>query len=383
MAYDGQLNTNKVFASLFNMIISLQVFSAGITDLGGIYEARKVDGTLYGDTKLYISTDALKTYPWDGTDTTGDYNLLTVKRPPAPVQEKITIDIFRQIPVTVDEYLTKQAFLDEGSFGSFNGVILSWLQITKAVYEHTTFTANIIVSGQAKATALASIALYAPDAGFTGRDLLVYKAQELYRQIEDQVKELNEPSRAYNDNDFLRNYHLEDFDIVVPLGVLSSVRKMDVPFLFSPDEKPIFKEVHWKYFGAINATGATMTGTNSTVRALVEKDYSVGSPAVITHCFPGDLLPSLATYLADETYTATYTARPSINDDVTILLIHKQDYPIMSAFSVGTSFFNARRLDMNHYLTFGHNEVYDAHLGERALLKVATVNTDPAPAPAP
>lgn len=373
MAYDGHLNTNKVFASLFNMIISLQVFSAGITDLGGIYEARKVDGTLYGDTKLYISTDALKTYPWDGTDTTGDYNLLTIKRPPAPIQEKIVIDTFRQIPVTVDEYLTKQAFLDEGSFGSFNGVILSWLQTTKEVYEHTTFTANILVSAQAKATALTTISLVAPDAGFTGRDLLVYKAQELYRRIEDHVKELNEPSRAYNDNHFLRNYHLEDFDIVVPLGVLSSVRKMDVPFLFTPDEKPVFKEIHWKYFGAIIGTGATLTGTNTTVRALVEKDYTVSE--VVTHCFPGDLLPNLATFVANEAYTATYASRPAITDNVTILLIHKQDFPIMSAFSVGTSFFNARRLDMNHYLTFGHNPVYDAHLGEHALLKVATANS--------
>lgn len=375
MAYDGQLNTNKIFAALFNMIISLQVFPAGITDLGGIYGNRKVDGTLYGDTKLYISTDALKTYDFDQTDDTGGYNLLTVKRPPAPKQDKVTISVFRQIPVTVDDYLTKQAFMDEGSFGSFNGVILSWLQITKEVYEHTTFTADIVVSGQAKATALPSIALYPPDVAITGRDLLIWKAQELYRQIEDHVKELNEPSRDYNDNGFLRNYHLEDFDIIVPLGVLSSVRKMDVPFLFTPDEKPVFKEVHWKYFGAINATGATLTGTNTTVRALVEKDYTVSE--VVTHCFPGDLLPNLATYLDNETYTATYTAKPSISDDVTILLIHKQDYPIMSAFSVGTSFFNARRLDMNHYLTFGHNPVYDAHLGERALLKIATVNTEP------
>jgi hypothetical protein len=93
------------------------------------------------------------------------------------------------------------------------------------------------------------------------------------------------------------------------------------------------------------------------------------------------LLPNLATYLANETYTATFEARPSINDDITVLLIHKQDYPIMSAFSVGTSFFNARRLDMNHYLTFGHNPVYDAHLGEHALLSLETVNTAPVPAP--
>lgn len=378
MAYDGQLKTNAVFASLFNMIISLQVFAAGIQlGMESIYGPRKVDGTLYGDTKLYISTDALKSYPWDGTDTPGGYNLLTVKRPPAPVEEAIQIDTYRQIPVTVDDYLTKQAFESEGSFGTFNGVVLSWLQVTKDVYEHTTFTADIIVSAEDKATSLGTIDLYAPDAAFTGYDLLKWKAQELYRQIEDAMKELMEPSREYNDIGFLRNYRLEDFDIVVPLGVLSSVNKHDIPFLFTPDDKPIFKEVHWKYFGTINDTGATLEGTNTTVRALVEKDYTVGE--VTTHCFPGDLLPNLATYLGDETYTATYTERPSINDDITILMVHKQDYPIMSAFSVGTSFFNARRLDMNHYLTFGHNNVYNAHLGERALLKMVTNNTAPKP----
>lgn len=374
MDWDGQLNTNSIFASLFNMIISLQVFPTGIADLNGIYQSRKVDGTLYGDTKVYISTDALKSYEWDGSDTPGSYNLLTVKRPPAPVQEALVIDTFRQIPVTVDEYLTKQAFLDEGSFGSFNGVILSWLQTTKQVYEHTTYTARILVSAQAKATDLGDVLLYA-NTDDTGRALILWKAQELYRQIEDYMNELKEPSRAYNDNGFLRNYTINDFDIVVPLGVLSSVRKMDVPFLYGPDDKPILKEVHWKYFGAINSGGATLGASNTTVRALVEKDYTVGE--TVTHCFPGDLLPALATYLANETYTCTYESRPSIDDDVTIFFIHKEDFPIMSAFTVGTSFFNARRLDMNHYLTFGHNDPYDAHLGERALLSLTTVNTSP------
>jgi len=370
MAYDGQLETNEIFSSLFNQIISLQVFPTGIADLTGIYAPRKVDGTLYGDTKLYISTDVLTSYEWDGSDTPGSYTLLTVKRPPAPVEEEIQIDTFRQIPVTIDNYLTKRAFAQEGSFSSFNGVILSWLQKTKEVYEHTTYTARMVVSAQAGATALTTIDLTddkATGTSLTGYDLLKWRAQELYRQIEDYMKELEEPSTAYNDNGFLRTYKLEDFDIVVPLGVLSSISKHDVPFLYNPDNKPKFKEVHWKYFGAINASGGTTAATNTNVRALVEKVYGT------THCFPGDLLPDSQAYLANETYTATYTARPSLNDnDVTVLMIHKRDYPIMSAFSVGTSFFNARRLDINHYLTFGHNDVYDAHLGEYALLKVAT-----------
>jgi hypothetical protein len=360
------LNTNKVFSSLYNMIISMQIFGTGIENLSGIYSGRKVDGTLIGDTKLYVSSDVLKSYAWDGTDTPGAYNLLTVHRPPAPVQTAIVIDTYRQIPVTVDAYLTKQAFMDEGAFSQFNGVVLSWLSKTKEVYEHTKYTADITITAQAEATALGSaIVLYNTD--LTGYDLLRWQGQELARKIEDRLMELSEPSRAYNDNGFLRTYSKEDFDIIVPIGVLSSIRKHDVPFLYNVDEKPIFKEIHWKYFGAKNAAAGTTLAANTTVRALVEKDF--GS----THCFPGDLLPNGTAYGANETYTASYTSAPSLGgNDVTILLVHKQDFPIMSAFSVGTSFFNARRLDMNHYLTFGHNNVQNAHIGEYALLKITT-----------
>lgn len=366
MKFTGKLNTNKVFASLYNQIISLQVFDTGISDLNGLYDSRKVDGTLYGDTKLYISTDALKSYEWDGTDTPGGYNLLTVMRPPAPVEEAITIDQFRQIPVTVEDYLTKQAFFDEGSFGAFNGTMLEWMNTTKRVYEHTKYTADLVTAAEKGAKALADIDLIA-SADIKGYDLLRWRAQEFFRQLEDNMRELNEPSREYNDIGFLRNYKIDDFDIVVPLGVLSSVRKHDVPFLYNEDDKPFINEIHWKYFGEVKETGGTAPADNKTIRALVEKEFDGD------HLFPGDLLPAGAAYLAGEVYTATYTARPSLNDPITALIIHKQDFPIMSAFTVGTSFFNARRLDLNSYLTFGHNNVAEAHLGERALLKVKTV----------
>ena len=369
MAYDGQLNTNEVFASLFNMIISTQVFGTGVDGLSGIYAKRKVDGTLHGDTKLYISTDVLRSYGWDHDDST--YNLLTQKRPPAPVIEEIVIDIFRQIPVSVDNYLTKRAFKDEGTFGQFNGVVLAWMGKTKEVYEHTTYTTKILVAAQAGATAFTTIDLSTNQSptGATGLDLKIWKAQYAFKKLDDYMKEIKEPSRDYNDLSFLRTYKLSDFDIVVPIGFMSDIKKLDVPFLFNADDKPNLVEVHWKYFGVKIESGGTTPASNTVIRALVEKVY--GS----TNYFPGDLLPNSQAYLADEVYTATYTAAPDIDSDVTILMIHKQDFPIMSAFSVGTSFFNAKTLVTNQYLTFGHNEVEDAHLSERALLKVATNNT--------
>ena len=366
MAYPT-LNTNEVFSTSYNQIISIQVFPTGVAGLNGIYSNRRVDGTLYGDTKVYRSTDVLQSYAW--THGSSTYNLLTQKRPTNPKKDTVTIDVFRQIPVSVDEYLTKRAYMDEGSFASLNGVILSWMQKTKEVYEHTTYTAGILVAAKADATALANIDLSPDGSGATlsGYDLTKWRAQELYRVIEDQMKELEEPSRSYNDNSFLRTYKIEDFDIIVPLGVLSGVRKHDVTFLYNADGKPKFKEVHWKYFGDIIDSNGTTGASNTTVRALVEKVY--GS----TNYFPGDLLPDSQAYLANEVYTAAYTARPSLASAVTIFAVHKQDYPIMSAFSVGTSFFNPKTLVTNHYLTFGHNDVIDAHLAERACLSMLTV----------
>jgi len=368
MAYPT-LNTNEVFSTSYNQVISIQVFPSGVAGLSGIYSGKKVDGTLYGDTKVYRSTDVLQSYAW--THGSSTYNLLTQKRPTNPKKDTVTIDVFRQIPVSVDEYLTKRAYMDEGSFSSLNGVILSWMQKTKEVYEHTTYTSSILVAAKADATALTAIDLSADGSGatLTGYDLLKWRAQELYRVIEDQMKELEEPSRDYNDNSFLRTYKLSDFDIIVPLGVLSGVRKHDVPFLYNADGKPKFKEVHWKYFGTIVSSNGTTAANNVTVvgiRALVEKVYGG------VNKFPGDLIPNSTAYLANEVYTGAYIARPSLATVVTIFAIHKQDYPIMSAFSVGTSFFNAKTLVTNHYLTFGHNDVVDAHLSERACLSMVT-----------
>lgn len=362
MAFNGSLLTNKVFASLFNQIISIQVFGTGVEVGDALYESRKVDGTLYGDTKLYISTDALKSYAWSHDGNPG-YNLLTLKRPPAPVEESISMGIYRQIPVSIDDYLTKQAFKDEGTFAQFNGVILAWLGKTKEVYEHTTYTSQLLIAGRDKATKLSTIDITVP-AGMDEYDTYKFKAQEMFRQLEDSVKELKEPSRDYNDNGFLRTAKLTDFDLVIPLGVLSNVDKHDVPFLFNEDTKPTIKEVHWKYFGTALATAGTSDGK---VRALVEKDFTkTGEDPV--HLFPGDLIPNGFAYGANEAYTPKYESRPTLEDGVEILLIHKDDFPIMSAFSVGTSFFNAQNLVTNHYLTFGHNDVMGAHIGEFPLL---------------
>ena len=56
--FNGTLRSNEIFTALYNMIISQEVFADNIKGSDLVDQAR-VDGGLYGDTKLYYSTDAL------------------------------------------------------------------------------------------------------------------------------------------------------------------------------------------------------------------------------------------------------------------------------------------------------------------------------------
>ena len=84
---------------------------------------------------------------------------------------------------------------------------------------------------------------------------------------------------------------------------------------------------------------------------MVEKDVTVSSTAY--HVFPGDEIPAGATVAAssgDFGLGEVYIEKADVICKVLVKLP-----PMMSAFEVGTSFFNPRSLTENHYLTFGHN----------------------------
>ena len=66
-AFSGQLNANEIFGALYNMIISQEVFGDNIAGtFSSLVDKARVDGSLYGDTKLFYSPDVLKSRPWLG-----------------------------------------------------------------------------------------------------------------------------------------------------------------------------------------------------------------------------------------------------------------------------------------------------------------------------
>lgn len=332
--FNGQLRQNEIFrssdlfAALYNMIISQEVFADNIKGSDLVDQAR-VDGGLYGDTKLFYSTDALASAEW-GNDAEAT-NLLALHRPEAPKCQAIVLDKFRQISLTVDDYLSKRAWADEGSFSSFNSVMMGWLRDTKKVYDGTNYNAYIgtAVSENAKETKQVTAAEAAD-------------AKELANKLADIVTEMTDYTRDFNDYNQLRRYAESDIKIIFNSKYINKIKNVDLPVIFdNAGLKATFsKEVlPARYFGNIN-TAAKVADTKT--RSLIEQVIND------KHYFAGDLIKTGDTAPKGTSYQ---------EDDAIICKIVTKLPPYMSAFEVGTSFFNPKSLTTNHYLTFGHNTI--------------------------
>ena len=135
------LTANEIYETLANMIISQEVFADNLGEHQTLVDKARVDGGLFGDTKLYYSTDVLESHAW-GNDAEAA-NLLSLDRAEDPEVQAIKLDVFRQIRLTLDDYMSKRAFADEGAFSQFNSVMLGWISETKNVYDGTLYNVFI------------------------------------------------------------------------------------------------------------------------------------------------------------------------------------------------------------------------------------------------
>ena len=338
--FNGQLNSNEIFAALYNMIISQQVFADNIASTGSeLVDMARVDGSMYGDTKLYYSTDVLKSTKW-GNDAEAA-NLLALHRPEAPKCQAIRLNVFRQIALTVDDYLSKRAWGDEGAFSSFKSVMLGWMGETKKVYDATTFNAFVGTAKSGVATENVEVDVTTAVGDATGEAAARIEGGVIAEEIAKLITNLKDITRDYNDNGQLRSYNISDLVFVWNSDAVAKIEKRDLPTIYHKDIVDKLGEyvLPARYFGTVNA-GETQ-GNGTTVRSLVEQDIGVN------HYFAGDLIKASDKAPAGTSYT--------VNPKILFKVMHRSSVPYMSAFEVGTSFFNAKSLTDNRYLTFGHN----------------------------
>lgn len=393
--FSGQLRSNEIFAAIYNMIISQRVFVDNIE--GGAFDSlvnrARVDGSLYGDSKLFYSTDVLKTHAW-GADSEAT-NLLALARPKSPECQEIVLDVFRQIDLTVDYYLSKRAWQDEGAFQSFTSVMLGWVTDTKKVHDLTTYnsffgTNETNVGRQIINVDLTSAANNASSE--TEKNQL--SAMAIGEALANLIVDMQDVSRDFNDYGQLRSFNEETIKMVFNAKHVNRIKYIDLPTIFHKEgiEAKVTKDIlPARYFGTVITSSNISSFSDSTpaagkpidsdnnqytpgsnhangcIRSLVEKEVTVGG--VTKNYFPGDELPAGATIVAS---TGNWLpGEVYIEKDDVICKVYTEEPPFMSAFEVGTSFFNPKSLTENHYLTWGRNRL--EHLKGKPFITVKAV----------
>lgn len=363
----GQLNVNEIFTSIYNMIIGQQVFSKNIGNtFTSLVDRARVDGSLYGDTYLKYSTNALETYEFD-PDGQDQLNLLAVHRPDDPFVQAITIDTFRWVPVTIDNYFSKRAFSTETAFADFNSVTLQWLRDTKKIYDTTTYNAFVgtYETSEGEQQQEVEIGESVIPAVSTTVDKEAYNkliAEAIAQKLQDIFVGLRDISTDYNDLGYYRAIDSSDLMVVWNAEWVNFIRKVGLPSIFHKDGLLEIKEENIlpaKYFGEVNAAE---TAGGAGIRSLIEQTISS------KHYWPGE---NIASGNAPAGTSYTQTAAALQDGSVICKIIHKGDIPYMSGYETETTFINGKNLSENHYLHFGHNTLVHLHEYPLVTLKCA------------
>lgn len=384
--FTGQLNSNEIFASLFNMIISQEVFANNINDTyATLADRMRVDGSLYGDQKLYYSTDILHSYEWGGDAEAP--NLLELNRPKAPGVQSIVLDKFRQIRLTTDDYLSKRAWSTEYAFSQFTSVMLGWIRETKKVYDSRLMNSFIGTNETNIGKQRIEVTMPTSDtADATNEEALNrLRAQTLSTTLADIMTNILDTTTDYNDYEYVRSYSPRNLIVVWNAKLRNKVTNMDLPTIFHDNK--LFKDLQEmslpsRYFGDLvtssNITGLVYDATDNptgifdlaggkytlragvtTLRSMIETDYGE------VHVFPADIIPAGTVF--DGVPNNVYVE----NGNIYFKIIHERSVPFMSAFEAMTNFWNPRALTDTKYLTWGYNTL--EHLKQFPFITVVGV----------
>lgn len=274
--------------------------------------------------------------------------------------------------------------MNEGAFSSFNGVMLGWMRETKKVYDGTLY--NVFIGTTESNVGKQAQSIQLPAANGTIETSKI-RAMEVARQIADLFDEMSDYNRDFNDYGYFRSYSRDAIKVIWNKKYLNEIRKIDLPAIFHKDgliEKFEADSLNERYFGRTLVADDALEGgviagnrvvADKGVRSKVEKDIGAGSGnasagTAAQHVFPGDLIPAGTTVGGSSAafkYDECYVEEPDVICKVLVKLP-----PFMSAFEVGTTFFNPRSLTENHYLTFGHNSL--AYLKNYPFVTVKEVN---------
>ena len=284
--------------------------------------------------------------------------LLDINRNQTQKIEKFTIDKFRQTDVTNDAYISKRAFLDEGTFALFNGYIVGTLSKAMDAFESGMVKASLGTFTAVPAAMNVTITLPASDGTEATERIRAAKIKEAILNLK---ADMADNSRKYNGYNFYASYDWNDFTAAWNAKYINAINALSLYNSFNPkyiEEATDGRIWTPKWFGNVLTSAGTTTASNTDIYSLVEvnSDESTNFPLTsaqlaggVYRIFPGDLLPNSFNYGANEAYQA---------DPKVICKVFAPEYVYyMTGYQQGDSFYNPRSATTNHYLRKGFSDV--------------------------
>lgn len=372
-----ELNQNIITKALFNMIISQHIFDGKVAS-SALADTFRVDGTLFGDTKLYQSFDIGSMQDWLNDEEAP--NLLQLNRNKSGKTQAITMGVYKMVFVTVDRYLSKQAFMHDGAFSAYTSFITGSLRKIKKVYDRSLI--NQKLGTLEPSTTKCDISITTPK-GSTIEETNRLEAQTIAAEMVKLAVNLEDNSRDYNELDYLRSYDMKDLVAIWNVEKKAKITKLDLPMIFHKEigydgglKEHVLPQ---KWFGTMataNLTLPTAAPAKVTNRIAVSGWYKVGVAGEATieqtptdktiFLWAGDPVPYVGQVYNDYardmkiTVAATTLAKENYyieDSSIAFVLVDKSALPFMSGFETGTEFWNPRSLTTTHYLIFGHNNL--------------------------
>lgn len=355
--FNGHLNANEVFGSIYNSIINQIVKAPSLVDNYNFVEKFRTEGSMFGDTVLIYDQDVLATREWLGDAEA--QNLLALERPEDPECQAITLNKFRICKTSLDSYLTKRAWSTEGAFAQFNDIVMSMVSATKKLYEITMMNAFIgtLEGGAEKST----LEIPLSDITATGEEKNRLEAQTIAQYLADLITDMKDYSRDYNDYGFMRAYSEGDLMVIWNAKYINRINKLDLPTIFNKAglmEKFESNILPARYFGSIVDTNSLPTGltVNGDGKVVIGSGYDgatihtmeEGDFAASGHRFAGDTLKVGDAFIPGKAYYA--------DEDIICKVITKDTIKYMAAFETATDFFNPQSLTTSKMLVWGFSE---------------------------
>lgn len=356
-AFNGSLNSNEIYNALFNIRILFQKLAPQTIKRDEVVSLIEKAVGMYGDSGVVQGMDIQGTYDF-GMDAEAP-NLLAINRNKSQKIERYVINQWRQTDVTNDAYISKRAFLDEGTFALFNGYIVGTLSKAMDAFESGMVKASLGTYTSPVAACTIEVEMPAAD-GTEATERI--RAAKIKKAILDLKADMADNQRKYNGYGFYASYDWDEFTAVFNTKYSNEINALALYSTFNPE---FIREATsgrlWtpKWFGNVYTSGNTTNALNNTTSySLIEcnSDGSTNFPLTSTQItngvyriFPGDLLPNGFTYGANEAYR---------KDDSVIAKIFAPEYVYyMTGYQQGESFYNPRSATTNHYLRKGFSDV--------------------------